>query len=80
MSQHFFVNFVKVIMDLAKVDEKSALDSYDWVVAKRLHRVKPLSLEEARELVAALELEGAVPRGYDPKDAVDSRYFEQAKR
>ncbi len=72
--------FVKLIMDLAKVDEKAALDSYDWVVAKKMHRVRPLSVGEARELVAALELEGAVPKGFDPKDSIDARFIEQAKR
>lgn len=72
--------FVKVIMDLAKVDEKTALDSYDWVVTKRLHRLQALSLQEAQELVSALQLEGAVPKGYDPKEAIDAKYAEQAKR
>ena len=71
---------VKLIMELAKVDEKAALDSYGWVVTKKMHRVKPLALSEARELVAALEVEGAVPKGFDPKDAIDSRFVEQVKR
>jgi hypothetical protein len=69
-----------LIVELAKVDENAALDSYGWVVTKKMHRVRALSMTEARELVAALEIEGAVPKGFDPKDTIDSSFVERAKR
>lgn len=69
---------IKLVIELAKVDAETARISYDGVIAKKLNRVKPLTLEDAKVLVASLEKEKAVPRGYDPRGAIENRYVEEA--